>query len=266
MKIAFFTGSAYRHKYYFNKLVDQCDVVLHVQTTRSNKIIDEVPFLYSVADKKLLQKHSDDRLRKEKEYFLPTGDNFKPTKNVISVGEHEVNHSKVVAAVRKTKPDTVLIYGTGLLKKSFLEILPKYTINLHAGLSPQYRGAATLFWPIYFMEPQKLGFTFHLVDPNIDSGDIIHQNRPEIYANDELHDLGCRTIVKAAEDIEKLLKKAEKKPLAHFPQKSKGKIFYNADFQPYHLRVTNYLMRKGLLGEYLENKKYFPEMKLISQL
>ena len=66
--------------------------------------------------------------------------------------------------------------------------------------------------------------------------------------------------------MEELLKRAQKGQLAHYPQKSKGKIFYHADFRPYHLRVTNYLMKDGLLKEYLENRKYFPEPKIVSQL
>ena len=86
-----------------------------------------------------------------------------------------MNAPKVLNAVKNLAPDVVVVYGTSLIKRALLSVMPKYVINLHAGLSPYYRGAATLYWPIYFMEPQNLGYTFHLIDLKIDHGDILHQ-------------------------------------------------------------------------------------------
>lgn len=266
MKIALFTGTAYRHIYFANAILANYEVVLHVRTPRSNKLTDEINFSCLASDKQLLLEHSNCRLEKEKAYFLPKAEKCLEAQRIVEVEEKEVNGPKVIAAIKESKPDVVLVYGTGLLSRELLEFMPLHTINLHAGLSPFYRGAATLYWPIYFMQPQAVGFTFHKIDPAIDSGDIIHQNRPPIFLDDGIHDLGCRTIVQASEDILKILKKIETDQIQYYPQKSKGKIFYSWDFKPYHLRVTNYLMKNGLLREYLENKSCFPDPRIISQI
>ena len=260
MKIALFTGTAFRHKYFANTILKNYRVDLHIRMKRGKRIIDETKFP-SGPGQQLLKIHSEKQLEKEREYFLPEAKKFLEAKQVIE--SDDPNIPEIITAVKRNKPDIVLVYGTKLLKKNLLDVMPRNTINLHAGLSPYYKGAATLYWPIYFMEPQYVGFTFHLIDKKIDHGDIIHQNRPKIYPEDEIHDLGCRTIIVASKDILKILKK---KKIEHYKQKQKGKIFYSWDFKPYHLRVTNYLMKNGLLKEYLINKSYFPEPKIISQV
>ena len=47
MKIALFTGTAYRHIYYANEILANYEVVLRVRMLRSNQITKEVNFVYS---------------------------------------------------------------------------------------------------------------------------------------------------------------------------------------------------------------------------
>lgn len=48
MKIALFTGTAYRHIYYANEILANHEVVLHVRMLRNNQITkEEVNFVYS---------------------------------------------------------------------------------------------------------------------------------------------------------------------------------------------------------------------------
>ena len=266
MKIALFTGTAYRHLYYANKILNEYEVALHVKMCRSNKITEEVDIACSAFDKKLLQDHSNSRLKKERKYFLPLAEKQIAARQIIEVSESELNGPMVFSAIEKINPDVVLVYGTRLLQKKLLQIMPFHTINLHAGLNPYYRGATTLYWPIYLMEPQYLGFTLHLIDEKIDNGLIIHQNRPRIFPDDELHDLGCRTIVQAADDIIKILEKIEAKQIKYYKPEGKNRVFYGSYFKPHHLRVTNYLMKNGLIKEYWENNSRFPDPKIISQV
>ncbi len=266
MKIGLFTGTALRHIYYANTILKRYKVDLHVRVLRSDNLADEVKFACSNSDKELLKEHGASRLEKEKEYFLPLAKEFIKAENILETTAQNFNSPDVIAKVKEHKLDLALVYGTSLLSEEFLQALPEKTINLHAGLNPNYRGAATLYWPIYFMEPQCVGFTFHLIDKFIDHGKTIHQGRPEIFKTDLVHDLGCRTIVRASEDILKIIKLIEEGNLKYFTQSEKGKIFYTKDFKPHHLRVTNFLMEKGLLKEYLENKEFFPDPDIKSQV
>jgi folate-dependent phosphoribosylglycinamide formyltransferase PurN len=268
MRIGLISGDSYRHKYYCNTILDNYDVSLLVNTKRSLNIADEVKISYlNENDKKLLEDHTNLRIIKEKEYFLPKGESFN-CKNLevrLEVDQKSLNSNQVIEAAKKANLDMVLVFGTSLIKKDLLKVLPKYTINL-SGLSPYYKGAATLLWPFYFMEPQYAGHTFHIVDLRIDHGDIIHQGRPEIFVDDTLPDIGARDVIRATEELPLLLKKIESGDIKLYPQNSKGKIFYQNDFKPYHLRVIRFLLDNGFLGEYLQNKHLFPDPEVINQV
>ena len=81
----------------------------------------------------------------------------------------------------------------------------KRFINLHLGLSPYYKGSGTNFWPIANNEFQFLGATFMLIDEGVDSGPIIHQFRPMLNVNDNIHTIGCKIILQTTIDLEKIL-------------------------------------------------------------
>jgi methionyl-tRNA formyltransferase len=48
-------------------------------------------------------------------------------------------------------------------------------INIHAGITPKYRGVHGAYWALLSDDPEKCGVTVHLVDPGIDTGSIIAQ-------------------------------------------------------------------------------------------
>jgi methionyl-tRNA formyltransferase len=81
------------------------------------------------------------------------------------------------------------------------------TINLHASLLPQYRGAAPINWCIINGEKES-GVTTFLIDHEIDSGRILLQEKVSIGDNEtagSLHDrlmtTGSRLLVKTAGQV-----------------------------------------------------------------
>ena len=270
MRIAFITGNSYRHKYYCNSVLNNNSYIipLLIKVKRSLNIAEEIDIRYlNNEDKKLLDWHTNLRIQKEKEYFLPEGENFNEAnvENVLEIKQDKVNSQEVIEAIKKANPDVVIVFGTALLKKDLLDGMPKFVINL-SGLSPYYKGAATLFWPFYFMEPQYAGHTFHIIDSKIDHGPILHQGRPEIFADDTLPDIGSRDIIVATKELPKLLEKIKAGNIKFYKQRSIGKIFYQNDFKPHHLRVIKFLLDNGFLKEYTENRDLFPDPKIITQI
>lgn len=223
---------------------------------RERKTAGDIELKYEGQDAELMDWHFGLRELKEKEYFGKHAEfNLKDDVSVLEVTLNNLNSSDTEELIREAAPDVVFVYGTGLLKRRLLDVCPEYTINCHAGLSPWYRGAATLFWPLYFLEPEKAGVTFHVIISKIDHGDILHQCRPEIFANDTSHDIGCRAIVVAADHAVKLLCKYQKTGhLERFQQRQSGKLFSKRDFRPYHLRVLKWMMDQNYLAEYLAEK------------
>lgn len=86
--------------------------------------------------------------------------------------------------------------------------MPKYgTINLHASLLPNYRGAAPINWAIINGE-KETGVTSFFIEKEIDTGKIIEQEKVDITENmtaGELHDqlmhLGAKTIISTVQKI-----------------------------------------------------------------
>lgn len=76
------------------------------------------------------------------------------------------------AAVSDTSPDLLLIYGTGIVGGRVLDLASQGAINLHTGMSPEYRGTDSSFWPIYNKEFHLVGATVHECTAHIDGGAI----------------------------------------------------------------------------------------------
>jgi methionyl-tRNA formyltransferase len=85
---------------------------------------------------------------------------------------------------------------------------PLGTLNLHGSLLPRYRGAAPINWAIINGETET-GVTTFLLRHEIDTGDILFQERIPIGENEtagELHDrmmhIGAQLILKTVQSIE----------------------------------------------------------------
>jgi methionyl-tRNA formyltransferase len=95
--------------------------------------------------------------------------------------------------------------------------MPEYgTINLHASLLPQYRGAAPINWAIINGEKES-GVTTFFIQKEIDTGDIIMNETVAITENDtagDLHDklmnTGAGLLLKTVQQI--ALKETSPKP------------------------------------------------------
>jgi hypothetical protein len=66
----------------------------------------------------------------------------------LEVPRGEVNAPAVADWIAGRRPDVVVLFGTGLIKDPLLRTWQERMVNLHLGLSPYYRGAATNFWPL----------------------------------------------------------------------------------------------------------------------
>lgn len=88
--------------------------------------------------------------------------------------------------------------------------MPEYgTFNLHGSLLPKYRGAAPINWAIIEGE-KETGVTSFFIKQEIDTGDLIFQEKMAIGENEtagEVHDrmmeLGARVVLKTVQAIEK---------------------------------------------------------------
>ncbi len=96
-----------------------------------------------------------------------------PEKLVIPV--KSVNDVNCLLALKKLDPSLVIVNGTRIISKHILISIPAKFINMHAGITPMYRGVHGAYWALANNDSKHCGVTIHLVDEGIDTGAIIAQ-------------------------------------------------------------------------------------------
>lgn len=77
---------------------------------------------------------------------------------------------KIVSAYT---PTHIVVYGTRLLSKKYIKAVGVPIINIHLGINPRYRGGNGAYWALLQNDPEHCGVTVHLIDPGIDTGDVL---------------------------------------------------------------------------------------------
>ena len=141
----------------------------------------------------------------------------------------DINHADTVRHIGSLDPDLIVVSGTSLIKEPIFNIEPKYgLINLHAGLSPYYRGGPCTFWALFNEEPEYIGVTIHWLSLGIDSGNIISSERiRDIKENDNEATLDMKVFRAGARLIGNALDcLSEGASLPSIEQWEQGTVFY----------------------------------------
>ncbi|MGE5501294.1 MAG: formyl transferase [Ignavibacteriales bacterium] len=85
------------------------------------------------------------------------------------------NDPETIELLKALDPQVVVINGTRILSKRLLESVPAPFLNTHAGITPGYRGVHGGYWALAQGEPERCGVTVHVVDPGIDTGEVLYQ-------------------------------------------------------------------------------------------
>jgi|GEM_PF-441179 len=271
MRVVCMVGTQLRHIFLLGEIVNRFNVVgvvFYERTLVQPPKLDAS--LFTEEELAFEQEHL--RLLKEKEdaYFSKSCQRVDiQIANVRNVsGPSELNSIQTANWLQQSDPDVVVDYGTGVLTPLLLDALPSWTINLHGGLSPYYKGSATLLWPFYLQQPELAGVTFHSLSRKIDEGSIYQHVRPEMYPDDTVSDIGCRAIQAAGAVVVQLLNKLDSSgELEKFPQRGTGKLFLERDYRPSILKVVYDNFANGFIERYLAHKKeYDAQYSFIDQL
>jgi len=113
-----------------------------------------------------------------------------------------------VESLQDLQADVFVVVAFRMLPEVVWRIPPKGTINLHASLLPQYRGAAPINWAIINGETQT-GVTTFFINEKIDEGNMLLSEKVEITREDNagtLHDkllnIGKVVVLKTLKQIE----------------------------------------------------------------
>jgi methionyl-tRNA formyltransferase len=131
------------------------------------------------------------------------------TKHKLTILQPEkLKSPEFLDELRLLNADVQVVVAFRMLPEVVWDMPPKGTINLHASLLPQYRGAAPISWAI-INGGKETGLTTFKLQHEIDTGNILMQEKIEIGENEtagELHDkmkeIGAQLLVKTIKRLE----------------------------------------------------------------
>lgn len=130
--------------------------------------------------------------------------------------------------LKKYSFDYLLSIDNGKILNSSILSLPKIaSINYHNSLLPKYAGLNATTWAILNNE-KKHGITWHKMDQNIDSGDIIIQRDFRIRKNDTALSLNMRCYEEATHSFSDLLSALKKGCLSTKKQNLELRSYFSA--------------------------------------
>lgn len=86
-----------------------------------------------------------------------------------------VNEPAARELLRRLAPAVVVLNGTRIVARDTLGCVPAPFLNMHAGITPRYRGVHGGYWALVEGRPDLVGTTVHLVDEGIDTGRVVEQ-------------------------------------------------------------------------------------------
>ena len=129
----------------------------------------------------------------------------------------DVNAPDFRAQLARMQPDVVVSVGCPqIFQRELIQLPRKACLNVHGSILPRYRGVLPSFWMLANDE-KEAGVSVHLVDEQIDAGDVCGQRVFEIPPNESLDGLLRRSKVIAADLVVEVLEKLERGELARKP-------------------------------------------------
>lgn len=103
-----------------------------------------------------------------------------------------------VEKLREYRADLQVVVAFRMLPTIVWSMPPRGTINLHASLLPDYRGAAPINWVVINGETET-GISTFFIEEKMDTGFVIYQERESIYEKDTAGELHDRLMQKGAQ-------------------------------------------------------------------
>lgn len=252
LRLMILCGRSARHLFVANALCRAGDVLAIVQETGSEW--NPKRTLKKLRPDNLVRKGwrwLRDRRRysgnPEAKFFFPESEPHLDHPELVREVPH-INHPTVSIMARKLNPDMICVFGTSLIRGDLLKAGRLGIINLHGGLSPEYRGADCTFWALYNGEPEKVGCTLHYIDGGIDTGRLIAHISPEVREGDSELVLFWRAVRDSAEIYAEAIARLSRGETLGVEQPGKGRLYQVKDRGLRHEQALASRLASGMLG------------------
>ena len=186
MKIVMLAGNGISTRIVYHALSEQFDI---------DKILIEQPVERAVFLKKRIRKlglltvvgQMLFKLFVEKPLSVTSKKRIQDIKTQYKLDDSDIDQEKVIRVdsansdtcinfLKQLQPDIVVVNGTRIISERVLKSVPAAFINLHAGITPKYRGVHGAYWALVKNDANNCGVTVHFVDTGIDTGSVILQS------------------------------------------------------------------------------------------
>jgi len=128
--------------------------------------------------------------------------------NIEVITPANLSDDSFIEHLQNAQADLFVVVAFRILPEKVFTIPPSSTINLHGSLLPRYRGAAPIQWALINGDTET-GLTTFFIDKNVDTGNIILQQKIKIEDDDDYGSLynkmkkeGAELLLKTVDLIE----------------------------------------------------------------
>lgn len=255
MKILILKGDSPRHNYFAKEIseINGIESLIISPTRLSNKRMKRMLLKSPMTFINRVSKYIFQKLRrwnqKEKVFF---GD-------IVIIEEQKVerlNSKRSIYKMKKFEPDLLVAFGIPIISNKVIEIPRFGAINLHGGISPNYKGGNTIFWPLYKNDIALTGATLHYMVKKVDSGRVISRVYPDINSNDNEFTVSAKTFKYAVREMIDIVEwvKKNKSPIPGIDQVDNGHI-YLAKYRSFFIDLIGGLVIRKNLKKISLNKR-----------
>jgi methionyl-tRNA formyltransferase len=165
-----------------------------------------------------------------RDHFFPANAPVGYLREVPCTTVGNINDPACIEVIRQHGPEVLAVCGTSVIRPEVFTLAPRGALNIHTGITPEYRSADPVIWALYHNQPDKVGVTLHFVDRGIDSGPIIHQESVPVYSDDNLPKITARCIRRGAALYLRALEEVERGTVRTIDRSAvQGRAFYSID-------------------------------------
>ena len=182
MKITLFTKNNNRHNYLINLLSEISDELFVIQECKTI-FPGIVPSHYQVSS--VMKKYFENVNNAQSHLFGNSYvNNKKKNIKILPMLSGDLNQCSMNLLSDFLKSDVYVVFGSSYIKGELVDFLVKQkAINIHAGVSPYYRGTDCNFWALYDDNPHLVGTTIHYLSKGLDSGPMLYHAMSNLKSN-----------------------------------------------------------------------------------
>lgn len=139
------------------------------------------------------------------------------TKDLPILQPTNLKDEEFISTLRALEADLFVVVAFRMLPEVVWSMPPNGTINLHASLLPNYRGAAPINWAIINGE-KETGVSTFFIEKQIDTGEIIDQEKVTIGDNENVGELYGRLMKLGSEVMLRTIYSIAKDEVNPIPQ------------------------------------------------